>query len=446
MRKMLVIAVREYQAAVRTKAFLIGLLIMPLLMGGSILVQNLLKNVRDTKDKHFVVVDRTGGKLFERVAAVVTVYNESAIKDPETGKQVKPRFLVQAEKPSADTPEAISEQRLELSERVRKGELFGFLEIGPDVLTAAPEKKKEEERASVRYQSNRPTFEDFARLAEQAVTAAVRQERARRLGKPLKEIEGVMLPVPLQSKGLTSRDAATGTIEDASEQSRIAPFLVPFVLLMMMFMTVMMGATPLMQGVVEEKMQRIAEVLLGSVSPFQLMMGKLLGMAAVSMTIVGVYLGGAYWAARHYGFAEYIPATMLLWFVLFQVLSSLMYGSLFIAIGAACSDMRETQNLLWPVMLLACLPMFVMMSVIQEPNGPAVVGLSFFPFATPMLMVARLAIPPGIPLWQPVVGCLGVLATTVACVYAAGRIFRVGILMQGKGARVADLVRWVFRG
>ena len=253
-----------------------------------------------------------------------------------------------------------------------------------------------------------------------------------------------MAKVPVESKGLARLDPKTGEIEDASEQSKVASFLVPFVLLMLMFMVVLMGATPLMQGVVEEKMQRIAEVLLGSVSPFGLMMGKLLGMAAVSLTITGVYLGGAYWAALHYGFAEHVPPALLLWFVLFQGLAALMYGSLFIAIGAACSDMKETQNLLWPVMLLACLPMFMLVNVIQEPNGPAATGLSFFPFSTPMLMVARLAIPPGVPWWQPIVGVLVVLATTLICVWAAGRIFRVGILMQGKGAQLGDLLRWVF--
>jgi ABC-2 type transport system permease protein len=211
-------------------------------------------------------------------------------------------------------------------------------------------------------------------------------------------------------------------------------------------MLVLMTATPLMQGVVEEKMQRIAEVLLGSVSPFGLMLGKLLGMTAVSLTIACVYLGGGYWAAHRYGMAEHAPWGLLAWFVLFQTLAALTYGSLFIAVGAACTDMRETQNLLWPVMLLASLPMFVLASVLREPNSGVVTALSLFPFATPMLMIARQAVPPGVPWWQPVAGAAGMLLTTLLCVWAAGRVFRVGILLMGKGASPAEIARWVFRG
>jgi ABC-2 type transport system permease protein len=217
-------------------------------------------------------------------------------------------------------------------------------------------------------------------------------------------------------------------------------------MIMLMFMLVLLGATPLMQGVVEEKMQRIAEVLLGSVRPFELMMGKLIGMVGVSLTLAAVYLGGAYWAAVRYNFAEFIPTGLLMWFFAYQVLAVLMFGSLFIAIGASCTDMRETQAMTWPVMLLICIPMFVWFQVVREPNSPFALGISLFPFATPMLMLGRQAVPPGIPIWQPILGVCLVLTTTVVCVYAAGRIFRVGILMQGKGANLGQVMKWVFRG
>jgi ABC-2 type transport system permease protein len=108
--------------------------------------------------------------------------------------------------------------------------------------------------------------------------------------------------------------------------------------------------------------------------------------------------------------------------------------------------MRETQNLMWPVLLLVMLPLFLLGSVLNEPNSAVATAASFFPFATPMLMIARQGVPPGVPWWQPVLGMVGVVATTLACVYAAGRIFRVGLLMQGKGASLTEMTRWVFRG
>src|SRR5262249_46354837 len=130
MRKILVIAQREYNAAVRTKAFLLSLVLMPILMGGSIVVQRLFKDLRDTKDKKFAVIDRTpGGQLYPTVEKVVSVYNDN-LEDPQTGKKVRPRFLLERE--PVDPSESIDELRLKLSDRVRKRELFGFLEIGPD--------------------------------------------------------------------------------------------------------------------------------------------------------------------------------------------------------------------------------------------------------------------------------------------------------------------------
>src|SRR5262245_17988146 len=132
MRNMLVVAAREYQAAVRTKTFIISLLIMPILMGGSALVQWLVKDLRDVKDKKFVVVDRSGRGLAEFIQSQANEkYNQKDIFDSEMStKQVKPRFVVDIVPPSQD----IKQQRFELSERIRKGELVGFVEIGKKVI------------------------------------------------------------------------------------------------------------------------------------------------------------------------------------------------------------------------------------------------------------------------------------------------------------------------
>jgi ABC-2 type transport system permease protein len=445
MYKILVIARREYLAAVQTKAFLISMFLMPILMGGSVLVQKILYSMGDLQEKHFVIVDRTGKKLFPRI--------ETALKTPKIIKLLNPdkdahrtKFILHNEPPSPEDKK--KEQRYLLSEKVRKGEIFGFAEIGHDVFQPAPKTESPDEvpdRFVIRYQTNSPTYLQFSQWLRAVVYAIVEEQRVEEKGMTVQKLEEIIRPVPLESKGLSTRNSQ-GEITEAPPQNLIAPFAVPFGLMMLMFMVIMVGATPLMQGIVEEKMQRIAEVLLGSVRPFELMAGKLIGMVGVALTLVSVYMAGIYWAAHHYGFAEYLSPDLIAWFFIYQALAVLMYGSLFIAIGAACTDMKETQTLLMPIMVIVCLPMFVITNVIREPNSDFAFWASLFPPATPMLMIGRHAVPPHLDLWQPILGVVVVLAATVVCVYAAGRIFRVGILMQGKGAKFSELFRWVIRG
>jgi ABC-2 type transport system permease protein len=454
-RKIWVIAVREYQAAVRTKSFLVSLILMPLLLGGTVVVDRISKRLEDTGEKRFAVVDRTPGQvLFGPLDAAARKRNQHDIFDPKTGKQDKPVFLLKRIEPSADTPAAKDEQRYALSERVYDNEFFGFLEIGPDVLSftdslpqsaAAEAPRNASDRAVLRYQSNNPTYFAFYRWAEKTLNEEIHRRRCLQFGVSPEKINAILQPIPLLPKGL-SRHGPLGKIEDPPTESQIAHYLLPVGFIVMMFLLIMVGATPLMQGVVEEKMQRIAEVLLGSVRPFELMMGKLVGMVGVSLTIAAIYLAGAYWGVYHYGLAGELPVSLMAWFLLYQVLAVVMYGSIFIAIGAACTDVKETQSLLLPVMMIACLPLLLLKPIVESPNGALATAVSFFPPSTPMLMITRQAVPPGVAWWQPLAGVALVLLATALCVYAAGRIFRVGILMQGKGAQWSQLVKWVFRG
>ena len=217
---------------------------------------------------------------------------------------------------------------------------------------------------------------------KEVATRIVQAELMKRDQLSQDQLRALLQPVVLESAGLSRRNAQTGQIEEAPEQSRFT-LAVPVVLTMMLMLMVMMTATPFMQSVVEEKMARIAEVLLGSVRPTELMAGKLVGMVGVSLTTAAVYLGAAYWAADRYGWAEYFTVEVLAWYVVFQVLATLMYGSLFLAVGAACTDMTETQHLLWVVFLLIVLPLSLMSRVAQDPSGLLARCLSYFPFATP---------------------------------------------------------------
>lgn len=453
MHKILAVARREYNAAVRTKAFLISLLLMPLLMGGSALMQVLLKDQVDIQEKRFAVVDRTPDEqLVRTLQAAALRRNEQGISDPATGKQTKPIFTIEQVVASPSTRDAVQQQRFELSERVRRGEIFAFLEIGPRVFEYAaaadssPASDGGSEQSVIRYQSNSPTYDEFLKWARPVLEREIQEVRFERAGLSSSTVRSLLHPVPLLAKGLSEKEASTGAVQEAKDENPMVSVLAPGALMVLMFMLIFIGGTPAMQGVVEEKMQRIAEMVLGSVRPFELMLGKLLGLMGVSLTLAALYLGGAYGLALHYGVADLVSPAVMAWFIAYLVVGVVMYGALFIAVGAACSDLRDTQTMLWPVMLLAMLPLFVWINVAREPTSTFSTVASLIPTATPMLMILRVAVPPGVASWQPALGLVLMLMTTVVFIYVAGRIFRVGILMQGKGASVRDLARWIVRG
>ena len=238
-------------------------------------------------------------------------------------------------------------------------------------------------------------------------------------------------------------DAATGEVVKAREANRAAAFAVPAGCAILLYMMVMSAAPTLLNSVLEEKLQKIAEVLLASLTPFQLMMGKLLGATMVSLTLSGLYLGsigGVLWKA---GLLNLVPPALFVWFVFFQILSLMIFGSLFSAIGAACSEIRDAQNYMFPLMMLVMLPFFVMMPVLQSPGSTFARWFSLFPPATPMLMMLRIAIPPGPPVWEIALGVALTLLFVLGCVWAGAKIFRVGILAQGQAPSFGRLFNWI---
>jgi ABC-type Na+ efflux pump permease subunit len=444
MRKTIVVAVREYHAAVRSKAFVVTLVAMPILMIGSIAAQVLLKDKVDLSDRKLAVVDNTG-RIYDILAAAALARNESEIFTTEDGLQTQnqPKFVLEKATPDSDSWD---QSLFDLSERVRSNDLFAFAIISANVVeSGGDDGNGADAPTAIEYYSNSPTYRDLSRWLSATVNAEVLRLRFEAAGLDPVVVAKASQSIPTNYLGLVSKDAA-GEIIKAEKTNRGAEIGVPVGMMMLMLMVVMVGASPLVQSVLEEKMQRIAEVLLGSIPPFQLMMGKLLGTVGVSLTISAVYLGGAFAALGYLGYAKYFPTHLLLWFLTYQALAVLMYGAVFIAVGAAVSDIKESQSMLMPVMVLIMAPFFVWTSVLEAPTATFSVIASLIPPATPMLMLLRQGIPPGVPFWQPLLGIVGVLLTTALIVFAAGRIFRIGILLQGKGAKFSEMLRWALRG
>jgi ABC-2 type transport system permease protein len=438
MNKSFVIALREYRAAVRSKAFVITLVAMPVLMIGSIIVQVLLRDKVDTTDKTFAMVDRTG-QFEDAFKAAVAFYNQAMVFAGEGDERlkVKPEFILEFIDPESigEPPEST----LKLSDRVRNKEISGFIEIDAGVVNSAAD-------AKVNYHSQTSVDNAFRRFASEVVNETIQRIRSEKEGIDQAVIQRVVQPVEVNDMSLVERDAETGGISPPQDSNPVVDIILPMGLMMLIFMAVMVGATPLMQAVMEEKQARISEVLLGSIQPFQLMVGKLAGNVAVSLTTVGVYIAGGFCTLQYLDQSHIFPSLqIIIWLLVFQSLAVLMFGALFISIGAAVNDMREAQSAMMPVMMLAMAPMFVWLNVIREPESTFSTAISLFPPATPMLMLLRLAAPGSIPLWQPFLGCGLVILTTILFIYAAGKIFRMGILMQGEAASFRRMLSWVIR-
>jgi ABC-2 type transport system permease protein len=243
-----------------------------------------------------------------------------------------------------------------------------------------------------------------------------------------------------------SLDPASGGITKAERRGEAEAVFLPMVAEIMLFMLIMMGATPLLQTIMEEKTQRIAEVMLGSVRPFELILGKLIGGVAVALTGSVVYLLGSIQTLRSMHLSAFIPYHVMPWFVAFLVVAIFLFGALFAAVGSVCNDPKDAQSLQLPVLLPVIIPMFLLGPMMKEPHSAWATWLSLCPPLTPMLMLLRMSTPSGVPLWQPWVGLAGAVAFGALSVWAGGRIFRVGILAQGKPPRFTQMLRWAWKG
>ena len=430
MRRVGVIARREYWTNVRTKAFLISLVLMPLLMTGSFIAQRAMRGRVDVEPKRVMVSDQTG-VLLPALVRAAEERNREDIFDPVSRRQVEARYLIEA----APWPALDDQRRVELSQQIRKRQLHGFAEIDAGVLAGD---------GRARFHSESAMTGQLASWFNRRLNEAVQLHRLRATGIDPEVVRKATAPVRLQGLGLYSVDKK-GRVTSGDSGSRLAASFLPFGVVLLMFLALIMSQT-MLTSTLEEKQQRIAEVMLGSVRPFELMAGKLAGGAATSLTMVTVYLIGGAVVLRRFGYADLLRTDLVVWTLIFLVLGVMIYGSLYAAVGAACSELKEAQNLLMPIMIVLVAPLMIVSKVMEEPMGNLATTLSFVPVWTPMLMPMRLAATQAVPLWQPIVGALGALAAAAFAAWAGGRVLRVGLLLQGKPPRLGQLVQWVIRG
>jgi ABC-2 type transport system permease protein len=443
-RRALLIAKRDYLISVRSKSFLFGLIVFPVLFGGSLLGVAILKAKPDLRDRHVALIDRTG-KLADFVVQAAVSKSAKEMFEKKTGVQVSPRYIVEPVAPEPGDPNL---QRLALSNRVRSGELFAFIDVGAsqNAVGESENAQGEPTKASIACYTNAGAIDELQSWLSRAVNDAIKTQRLTEAGIDRGRVPAMLASVSVDNLDLLTRDATTGGIGEPVKRDELAVFIVPFGAMMLLMMIVMVGCAPMMAAVTEDKSQRIVEMLLGVATPHDLMMGKVLAGVARSLTSSVLYVTVGTVALIALQVSGSTPLSLLPWFYVYLVAEVTMLCALSVGLGAACNSPQEAQNLMLLVLAPIMVPVFLMLPVLDRPNGPLAIALSLFPPFTPMLMVLRQAMPGGVPLWQLWIGLLGVLACSLVGVWAASRVFRVAILMQGQPPRLADIVRWAVKG
>jgi ABC-2 type transport system permease protein len=245
--------------------------------------------------------------------------------------------------------------------------------------------------------------------------------------------------------------SGAGEEEAVEAQDRLRQWA-PVVFVYLLWISVFTVAQMLLTNTVEEKSNRIIEVLLSSISPVELMAGKIAGIALTGLTIVGS------WMAVFFLGTKYIPKLLdasgmpdlsalagdpvyIGSFLVYFLLGYLLFAAFLVGIGAVCTTLKEAQNLMGPVTLLLIVPLMSMIPIGRDPNGMLAKVMSFIPPFTPFVMMNRAAGPPT-PLEYVLTATLLVLSIGAA-LWAAAKVFRIGILLTGKPPKLKEILRWI---
>ncbi len=304
----------------------------------------------------------------------------------------------------------------------------------------------------------------FRETVRDRIRRAVEDERLTRIGAP-ENVRAVL------DERVNLKYVKMGSEGVEDEGSAIGGTALGFAMGFLIYLAVILYGSLVMQSVLEEKTNRVVEVMVSSVRPFQLLMGKVLGMGAVGLlqmlAWLVIFIGAIAFigpVAAAFGnprppssaeaemaneamaqFGSFLPSnlgTLVAAFLLFFLGGYLLYSSLFAAAGSAIEQMQDAQSFTLPIMIPVILAFVCITPVMENPDGTLAVILSLIPFFSPILMLVRMSVT-DVPLWQLAASYLLLIAAFVGAIWLSARIYRIGILMYGKKPSLRDLAKWV---
>jgi len=429
MNKIRAVIWREFIERVRTRAFVLSTLLFPVLMIGLTFLPALLER-RQTEPKRIAIVDGATGEVGVRVTDAL-----SAAKR-ETGAN---RYTVTRVEAGNRVPE-VRDSLVKLT-GTSGGDGFDGVLVLDDASVAS---------GRLEYLGVNVTSPSEMQKLETSMQVALRTERLKRAG-----IDPYLALPALREVDLQTRKVTDGRL---SGESGATSFIIAYLMGFVLYLALVLYGNQVMTSVVDEKSNRIAEVLVSSLSPFQLMLGKVIGVGSVGLAQLGIWgvtatLVTTYRAplAKLFGLSanaaaaikmpEFRPDVLVV-FLVFFVLGFLLYAAAYAAIAALCNSPQEAQQANSPITMMLVAGFISMFSLLGDPSGSMARILSFVPMFSPLIVPVRYSLAP-LSLAELLLSAGILLGTMLLVVWIAGKIYRVGVLMYGKRPRLSEVWRWV---
>jgi len=423
MQKILRIAQREYLDTVKTKTFLLGLLMVPFIIGGMIFFVGRMARGKGGRlpPIRVAVTDLSKGLS----AKIKTCFDEHDKGHP--GREYRLQEL-----PAGEDPEAVEKEG---KNKLRRGQVDAYVVLDKDIVEG-------EGKIHVYTYKPKPAKAEALWSIESPFRKAVVRRRY--------EIEELDRDVvrKLGNVPINKMELGAGADEERvqSEGQRVVGMMVPFFFMYLIFMGIVGTGQQMLSSIIEEKSSRIMEVLLSAVSPFELMAGKIVGLAGIGITVTGLWAIAAYAAARSQGLSVDVTGQLMLYFVVYYILGFLMFSSVLAGVGSVCNTLKETQSLMMPIMMVFIIPLIGWFRLVQSPDGTLARVLSFVPPLTPMVMILRLSASADIWIVEIFASIVLLAVAVLGVMWAAAKVFRTGILMYGKRPGPREILRWLRQG
>jgi ABC-2 type transport system permease protein len=424
MSKLLVVFEREYMERVRTRWFLVATIFGPLLMGALMVGPAYLANRTSASADvaRIRILDATGTDLGRLVAAEL---GGGALGDTALTQVL------------ALGPEVLATAESTATADVLRRRIKGYLVLPPALFS----------RGGARYAGVNATAVNDMRRIENAVSRELIGLQLARAGVPRDEADRVSrLRVTLRAERLTvSGRGGSGSVN----------IMFAGLVALLLYMTILMYGQHVLRGVIEEKQTRVAEVVMSSVRPTTLLAGKVLGVGAVGLTQMTIWMAASVLMVRYrvplmqrFGLEATpiqlpaVTAGQLVILLVFFLLGYTLYSALFAAVGAMVSTEHEAQQAQLPVILMLVMSIMFLQPVLLEPDGRLAFTLGLMPVSAPIMMPLRLSTV-DVPPWEVGLSIIGLVAACYLAVYFAAILYRTGLLMHGKRVTLREVVRWV---